>query len=133
MNVLFIDLLNWLEYAQDDAGRLWLADYPGSPRAPAVGGEPRQLRGSPELLAALAELLQVLARHAPQLHRHAPITQPHLGAIAGLAQALVAGAGLEPALTETRRCFAWTPLPGAWGEAAGLAWARVDAAADAIR
>lgn len=133
MKVLFVDLLNWLEYAHDETGRLWLADYPGSPRAPAVGSGPRELRGSPELLAALAGLLQVLASHAPQLHRHAPITQPHLGAIAQLAQALAAGQPLQAALTEARRCFEWTPLPGAWGDAVGAAWARLDAAANAIR
>lgn len=132
MNVLFVDLLNWLEYTQDEAGRLWLADYPGSPQA-AVSGEPRELCGPPELLAALAALLQVLAQHAPQLHRHAPITQPHLGAIARLAQALADEAPVPAALTEARRCFEWTPLPGAWGEAAGAAWARLDAVADAIR
>jgi hypothetical protein len=131
VNVLFVDLFNWLEYAQDEAGRLWLADYPGSPKAP-TGGEPRELHGSPGLLAALAELLQVLAQHAPQLHRHAPIAQPHLGAIARLAQALAAGLPLDAALTDARRCFEWTPLPGAWGEAVGAAWARLDAVADTI-
>lgn len=133
MNILFVDLLNWLEYAQDDAGRLWLADYPGSPKSPPVRAEPREVRGSPELLAALAEMLQVLARHAPQLYRHAPIAQPHLGAIARLAQALAAERPLDAALTEARRCFEWTPLPGLWGEAVGAAWARLEAGADAIR
>lgn len=133
MNILFVDLLNWLEYTQDDAGRLWMADYPGSPKAPADRGEPRTLRGAPEMLAALAELLRVLARHAPQLHRHAPIAQPHLGAIARLAQALADGRPLDAALTEARRCFEWTPLPGPWGEAVGSAWARLLAEANAIR
>lgn len=133
MNVLFVDLLNWLEYAQDDAGRLWLADYPGSPKAPAERGEPCELRGSPERLAALAGLLRVLARQAPQLHRHAPIAQPHLGAIARLARAMGTGQPPDAALTEARRCFAWTPLPGAWGEAVAAAWAHLDAAFDAIR
>lgn len=132
MNVLFVDLLNWLEYAQDDAGRLWLADYPGSPRSHAGHGGPQELPGSPAMRAAWSDLLQVLARHAPQLHRHAPITQPHLGAIAQLAQALAAGRPTGPALTEARRCFEWTPLPGPWGEAVGRAWARLDAVADAI-
>jgi hypothetical protein len=130
VNILFVDLLNWLEYAQDETGRLWLADYPGSPRAPAGGGA-RELRGPSEVLAALGELLQVLARHAPQLHRHAPIAQPHLGAIARLAQALAAGMPLAPATTEARRCFEWTPLPGSWGEAVGVAWARLDSVVDA--
>jgi len=130
VNILFVDLLNWLEYAQDEHGRLWLSDYPGSPKAPA-GGEARELCGPPVMLAALGELLQVLARHAPQLYRHAPIAQPHLGAIAELAQALAAGLPLAPAVTEARRCFEWTPLPGPWGEAVGAAWARLDAVFDA--
>lgn len=133
MNVLFVDLLNWLEYTQDDAGRLWLADYPGSPRAPAGPGEPLELHGPPEMLAALTELLQVLARHAQQLHRHAPMAQPHLAAIAQLAQALAARLPLDAALTEARRCFEWTPLPGPWGEAVGAAWARLDSGASSIR
>ncbi len=133
MDVLFVDLLNWLEYTQDDAGRLWLADYPGSPKAPADLGEPREIRGSPAQLAALVALLETLARHASQLHRHAPIAQPHLGAIAQLARAMGAGAPLDTAITEARRCFEWTPLPGAWGEAVAAAWAQLDAGIDTIR
>ncbi|QTN21607.1 hypothetical protein HZ992_15625 [Rhizobacter sp. AJA081-3] len=133
MDVLFVDLLNWLEYTQDDAGRLWLADYPGSPKAPADLGESREIHGSPERLAALVELLKVLAHHAPQVHRHAPIVQPHLGAISQLARAMGAGLPLDAALTEARRCFEWTPLPGAWGEAVAAAWAQLDAGIDAIR
>lgn len=131
MNILFVDLLNWLEYAQDDAGSLWLADYPGSPRAPAGHSLPRELRGAPDMLAALVDLLCELSRHAPELHRHAPIAQPHLGAIAHLAAALADARPLGAALTEARRCFEWTPLPGPWGEAVGAAWARLDALADA--
>lgn len=133
MDVLFVDLLNWLEYTQDDAGRLWLADYPGSPKAPAHLGAPREIHGSRERLAALVALLKVLAQHAPQLHRHAPIVQPHLGAIAQLAQAMCAGRPLDTALTEARRCFEWTPLPEAWGEAVAGAWAQLDAGIDTIR
>ena len=78
-------------------------------------------------------IARVLARQAPQLHRHAPIAQPHLGAIARLARAMGTGQPPDAALTEARRCFAWTPLPGAWGEAVGAAWAHLDAAFDAIR
>ena len=37
------------------------------------------------------------------------------------------------ALTEARRCFEWTPLPGPWGEAVGAAWARLDSGASSIR
>lgn len=133
MDVLFVDLLNWLEYTRDDTGRLWLADYPGSPKAPADLGEPREICGSPEQLAALVGLLEVLAQHAPQLHRHAPIAQPHLGAIAQLARAMGAGLPPDAALTEARRCFEWTPLPGPWGEAVAAAWAQLDAGIAAIR
>ncbi len=84
-------------------------------------------------MPALVELLKVLAQHAPQVHRHAPIVQPHLGAIAQLAQAMGAGRPLDTALTEARRCFEWTPLPGPWGDAVTAAWAHLDAGTDAIR
>jgi hypothetical protein len=132
LNVLFVDLVNWLAYAQDADGRLWLSDYPGPTAATAAPGSPRELHGDPAMLAALAELLQVLARQAPALYRHAPLAQPHLGAIARLAAALAADSSPQPALTEARHCFEWTPLPGPWGEALRSAWSRLDARAASI-
>lgn len=130
MNTIFVDSLNWLEYAKDSAGSLWLLDYPS---AAMHGGGPqrkRQLTSDASVLHAFEKLLRVLARYSDELHANSETTRPHLSAIGNLAAAFAVGAQVSLSLSQARRAFGWSFLPEPWGDPVEPAWAEFVAVAE---
>ena len=130
MNTIFVDSLNWLEYANDAEGNLWLADYPHSEMHGGGPRRERKLMSEAKVLHAFENLLRVLAQHTQELHGNSKTTQPHLSAIGSLAAALADGSSIGSSLSQARRTFGWSFLPEAWGESIESAWAKFTAVAE---
>lgn len=130
MNTIFVDSLNWLEYAKDSEGNLWLLDYPHSEMHGDGPRRQRQLVSDARVLQAFEALLHVMARHTDELHANSKTTQPHLSAIGGLASAFADGKLVNKSLSQARRTFGWSFLPEAWGESVESAWAKFIAVAE---
>jgi hypothetical protein len=124
VHTIFVDSINWLEYAQDAKGRTWLIDYPNSN---LHGGGPqrsRELIGDPKVLTAFNALLGVLSVHSRELHEAPKQTSWHLASIGEIAIALGNGDRISEPLRTTKQAFGRSFLPNSWGESVESAWAK---------
>lgn len=123
MRTIFVDSINWLEYAKDTRGRLCLLDYPGSGMHGGGPQRSRALIGDPTVMAAFDALLQVLSAHSQELHCDASLTRWHLASIGKIADALANCEGLGGPARTTKQAFGRGFLPDRWGESVESAWA----------
>lgn len=132
MHTIFVDSINWLEYAKDAQGRLWLLDYPYSGLQGGGRQRSRELIADPKLLEAFDALLRVLSVHSKELHGAPNQTRWQLASIGGVASALANHDRISEPVRIATQAFGRSFLPDDWGASVESAWTKFSEVAEAF-